>query len=272
MAVPVTALAALGVQTLVAALITTLYYVALLMFNFAVPLRDGITILSYAAAIALAQASARWRGVAAAMLLFAVLWLEQFALSAPGRELFCDRSGGSPLQPSVCDTAALAFRQLWPIGVGVVAGALAARFLRTGPPGRLALPLGIAVYALVFPLARLATLPFGGPTPQGPPAAEAISWLISLQAAGAFAAGVLVGLLGRRVLLNALLFVAFFAGPWIPQIRLLGQVPRPFILSIDWQTFVPVGYAALALFGMLLGLGVTRVRRIRRTSAAEDID
>jgi hypothetical protein len=97
-------------------------------------------------------------------------------------------------------------------------------------------------------------------SPRALSAAVAFQWIIAAQAVGAFVAGALIGALGRRAVLNAVLVVAFFVGPWTPQIRTLGESPRPFILSIDWQLFIPVGYAALSVVGIIIAVAGRRWR------------
>ena len=105
MAPALAGLGALGAEALTGALLRSVHGVAVLVFGL-FPFRSAepITVVAYAVGMLFAFGSARWRGVAAAVLLFAVIWSEQFALSIPGSQLFCERSG------TRCDLLAMAFR------------------------------------------------------------------------------------------------------------------------------------------------------------------
>ena len=84
MAPVLAAIGALGVESLAVAAFRTLQSAWLYAFGTFL-LRSGTpdTILGYALATLFAFGSARWRGVVAAVGLFAVIWGEQFWLSGP---------------------------------------------------------------------------------------------------------------------------------------------------------------------------------------------
>lgn len=252
------ALGALGVESLTVALVYTLQSAWLYASGtFLLRNAEPVTILGYAFATLFAFGSARWRGVSAAVGLFAVIWIEQFWLSVPGRQTFCDRSG------TPCDLVAIAWPQLWPPLLGIALGILAMRAVRQGGPGSSALALGIGSFALSASLARIAFAPFLGFNPLGDAASGAINTVIAVQLAGALAAGLVVGIFGRRWLRDAFILLVFFVGPWSPQLRRFQDVPRPFILAIDWQLFTPVGYALVAVLGVGISAVAARYRATR---------
>ena len=143
------ALAALGVESMTSAFIHSVQGASVLLFG-SVPFRatEAISVAAYAVGLLFAFGSARWRGSVAAVLLFAVLWVEQFWLSIPARQAFCAQSGTS------CDLLALAWPGLWPGLLGVALGILAGRAVRQGAPGLSAVVLGIGVAGLAFPLGQ----------------------------------------------------------------------------------------------------------------------
>jgi len=241
------ALGALGVESLTSASIHSVQGVSVFLFG-VFPFRSAepITVAAYGLGTLFAFGSARWRGVAAAVILFAILWIEQFGLSIPARQTFCQLSG------TTCDLWALAFAGLWPQLVGVVLGILAGRAVHQGAPGISALVLGVGVGSLAFPVARLAIVPFVGANPTGPSAYEALNWIIAAQALGAAALGLVVGLFGRWRVADAIVIGIFYLGPWLPQLRTFQDVPRPFALAVDWMLMTPVLYAAVALIALLI--------------------
>lgn len=138
MAPALAALGALGVESLTVALIRTLQSAWLYATGtYLLRNMEAFTVLGYALAALFAFGSARWRGIIAAVALFAVLWIEQFWLSLPGRQTFCDRSG------TPCDFTLIAWPQLWPQLLGIAIGILAVRAVRHGSPGISALALGV---------------------------------------------------------------------------------------------------------------------------------
>ena len=251
------ALAALGAESLTSALLHTVPGVSVLLVgSFPFRATEAVTVVAYAVGVLVAFGSARWRGVAAAVTGFAILWIEQFSLGMPARQAFCARSG------SPCDLFTLAVAGVWPQLVGVALGIVAGRLVRPGVPGISALVLGIGIAALAFPIARLAIVPFVGADPTGQSGSEALNWIIAAQAVGAAASGVVVGRFGRWHAADAIVVAIFYLGPWLPQVRFwLEQSPRGlgFVLERDWQLIVPVLYALVAL--LFLGGGATARRR-----------
>lgn len=252
------ALGALGVESLTVAVIRTLqsgwlYASGTLLLRNAEP----ATVLGYALAMLFAFGSARWRGSAAAVALFVSIWIEQFWISAPGRQTFCDRSGTS------CDFLAIAWPQLWPPLLGIMLGMLAARAVRQGPRGIAALALGIGAFALSAVLARIAFVPFLGWYPLGEAGGAAIGAVIAVQLLGAVVAGLVVGTFGRRHVIDALVIVVYFLGPWSPQLRIPDRSYGGFHLASDWRLFVPVGYAVVALLALAAGSVAARYRAAR---------
>jgi hypothetical protein len=209
------ALGALGVESMTSAFIHSVQGASVLLFG-SVPFRatEAISVAAYAVGLLFAFGSARWRGAVAAVLLFAVLWVEQFWLSIPARQAFCAQSGTS------CDLLALAWPGLWPELLGVALGILAGRAVRQVAPGLSAVVLGIGVAGLAFPLARAAIVPFLGANATGHAGSEALNWIIAAQALGAAALGLVVGLFGRWRAADAIVVAAFYIGPWLPQVRL----------------------------------------------------
>lgn len=106
-------------------------------------------------------------------------------------------------------------------------------------------------------------MPFLGFNPVGEAARGAIDTVIAVQLAGALAAGLVVGIFGRRRLLDALLLLVFFIGPWSAQLRTFQDLTRPFIFAIDWQSVIPVGYALVALVFLGVGSAAARYRATR---------
>ena len=256
------ALGALGAESLTSAFIHSVQGASLLLFG-SVPFRstEAISVVAYAVGLLFAFGSARWRGAFAAVIVFALLWTEQFWLSVPGRQIFCQLSGTS------CDLLALAWPGLWPELLGVALGILAGRVVRQGAPGLSALVLGIGVAGLAFPLARVAIVPFVGANPTGESGSEALNWIIAAQALGAAALGLVVGRFGRWRAADAIVVALFYIGPWLPQLRVWQEQLRlglGFVLERDWQLFVPVGYAAIALLGIAIG-SAARVHFATRT-------
>ena len=252
------ALGALGVESLTVAIIRTLQSAWLYASGtFLLRNMEPATVLGYALATVFAFGSARSRGVVAAVALFAVIWIEQFWLSVPGRQVFCERSGAS------CDFAAVAWPQLWPQLLGILLGILAARTVRHGVRGIAALALGIGVLALSFSLARIAFVPFLGFYPVGEAGRDAINTVIAVQVLAALAAGLVLGTFGRRHALDALVIVVYFIGPWSPQLRVPDVFYGGFMFFKDWQTVIPVGYALVALIGLGVGAVVARYRATR---------
>jgi hypothetical protein len=252
------AVGALGVESLTFATIRTAQSVGLYISgNYLVRNTEPLTVLGYALAMVFAFGAARWRGAAAALALFAVMWIEQFWLSAPGRQAFCDRSG------TPCDLAAIDWPQLWPQLLGIALGLLAVRAVRQGGPRIAALALGIGVFALSFSIGRLAFVPFLGLAPVGEAAGGAINTVIGVQLLGALTAGLMIGAFGKRHVTDALVLVVYFIGPWSPQLRAPDLFYGPFILAIEWQFFVPVGYALVAVVGLAIGAAAARYRATR---------
>lgn len=244
---------ALGVESLTVAVIRTVQSVGLyttgtyLLHN-----SEPVLALSYALATVFAFGSARWRGVLAAVGLLAIVFVEQSVLNAPGRQTFCERSG------SPCDWVSLYWPQLWPELLGIAVGILAVRAVRQGGPGIAAAAIGVAVFALSFSVGRLAFVPFLGVAPVGDAGREAANIVIGVELLGALAAGYVIGRLGRRHVLDAVIVVAYFIGPWSPLLRTPDLFYGGFHIERDWQLVVPVGYALVALVG--LGIAVARRR------------
>ena len=242
------ALGALGARSLTTALAFSIqggFVLAFDVFPFRAP--EAITVVAVAVGVVFAFGSARWRGVVAAVLLFAVLWIEQFWLAIPGNQLFCERSG------TRCDLWASAFAGLWPPLLGIGLGLVAGRMVRAGVPGISALAVGVGLTALAFPIVRLAIVPFVGSSPTGQSAREALNWIIAVEALGAAVLGLVVGYFGRWRVADVMLIAVFFVGPWLPQLRTFQDAPRPFIVAIDWTLVTPVLYAAIALLGLVAG-------------------
>ena len=252
------ALGGLGVESLtVAAIMTVQSAVVLASGQFLIRSRDPVTVVAYAAALLFARGTGRLRGALAAGVLFAALWSSQFWVSIPGQLRFCVAAGRS------CDLGVIAFGQVWPIALGTAIGFIAYRAVRTGPPGRSALALGVGVSALAFPIARLGIIPFVGADPTGPSADAVIPWIIGLQIGGAFAAGAIAGRFGRRGAISALVLAVYFVGPWSPQLRVVTDVPSGagFNLARDWELYAPILHAVASLVGVLLG--AMSARRVR---------
>lgn len=205
-----------------------------------------------AVGVVFAFGSARWRGVVAAALLFAILWIEQFWLALPGNLLFCERTG------TRCDLWATALAGLWPQALGIALGLVAGRLVRRGAPGISALSVGIGLTGLAFPIVRLAIVPFVGSSPTGQSALEALNWVIAAETLGAAVSGLVVGFFGRWRVPDAMLIVVFFVGPWLPQLRIFQDAPRPFIFAIDWTLVTPALFALVALLGQWVGAAAAR--------------
>ena len=237
------ALGAVGARSLTTALVLSLQGGSVLAFG-AFPFRapEAITVVAVAVGAAFAFGSARWRGVVAAVLLFAVLWIEQFWLAIP----FCERGPR-------CDLLASAVAGLWPLLLGTVVGVAAGRMVRPGASGISALGVGLGLIGLAYAIVRLAILPFVGTSPTGQSALEALNWIIAVQALGAAVLGLVVGYFGRWRVADVLLIVVFYVGPWLPQLRTFQDAPRPFTFAIDWTLVTPVLYAAIALLGLVAG-------------------
>ncbi|MEP7004010.1 MAG: hypothetical protein ABI888_05660 [Chloroflexota bacterium] len=249
------AVGALGVASLTVALVRTIQSAGVYATGtYLVRSSESVTIVGYAAATVFAFGSARWRGVAASVTLFAVMWIQQFWLGASGRQIFCERSGIS------CDFLTFAWPGIWPQLVGIAFGLAAVRLVRHGAPGIAALALGAGVTAISSALGRLAFVPFLGTAPLGDDSRAAVNTIIIVALIGALAAGLVLGAFGRRHVLDALIVIAYFVGPWSPQLATLRDSPRPFILGIDWQLFVPVGYAIAAVVGLAIGVALARLR------------
>ena len=247
------AVGAVGVESLTVAFVRTVQSAGLFATGtFVLRNNEPVIVLGYALAAAFAFRSARWRGVLAAVALSAVILIEQIALNMPGRQTFCDRSG------SPCDWAAIYWPTVWPELLGIAVGVLAGRVVRRGGPGRAVLAIGIAIFVLSFSVGRLAFVPFLGFAPVGEDAREAVNILMGVQVVGALAAGFVVGSLGKRHLIDAVVLVVYFIGPWSPQLRTPDLFSFGFHIERDWQFLVPVGYALAALVG--LALGATRSR------------
>lgn len=253
MSLALAALGALGARSLTSALAFSIqgaFVLAFGVFPFRSP--EAITVVAAAVGVAFAFGSARWRGVGAAVLLFAILWIEQFWLAIPGNLLFCERSG------TRCDLWAAALTGLWPPVLGILVGLVARRLVRRGGPGISALAVGLGLTALAFPIVRLTIVPFVGSSPTGQSARDALNWIIAAEALGAAVFGLVVGYFGRWRLADMVLIAVFFVGPWLPQLRTFQDAPRPFILAIDWTLVTPVLYAAVALLGLSVGAAAAR--------------
>jgi hypothetical protein len=258
MAPALAALGALGVESLTFATIRTVQSVGLYTSgNYLLRNIEPLTVLGYALGMVFAFGSARWRGAVAAVGLFVAMWVEQFWLSAPALQTFCDRNG------TPCDLAAIAWPQLWPQLLGIALGLLAVRAVRQGGPRIAALALGIGVFALSFSVGRLAFVPFLGFAPLGEAARGAVNTVIGVQLLGAAVAGLIIGALGKRRAIDAFVLVIYFVGPWSPQLRAPDLFYGPFILAIDWQFFIPVGYALAAMVGLASGAAAARYRATR---------
>lgn len=242
------ALGALGARSLATALALSVQGGSVLAFG-VFPFRsiDAITVVAVGVGIAFAFGSARWRGVIAAVLLFGILWIEQFWLAIPGNQLFCERSG------TRCDLLASAVAGLWPPILGTGLGLVAGRMVRPGAPGISALAVGVGLTALAFAIVRLAIVPFVGSSPTGQSAREALNWIVAAQALGAAVLGLVVGYFGRWRVADVVLIAVFFVGPWLPQLRTFQDVPRPFNFAIDWTLVTPLLYAAIALLVFAAG-------------------
>lgn len=245
------ALGAVGAQSLTTALFHTaqgVYVFGIILFRG----QEPITVIAFAVGALFAFGSARWRGVGAAIVLFAVLWIEQFWLAIPGNQLFCERSG------TRCDLVATAFAGLWPQVLGIALGLVAGRVVRQGAPGISGLAVGVGLAGLALPVARLAIIPFVGPNPTGESGFYALNWIIAAQTLGAAVLGLVLGYFGRWRIADAVVIAAFFLGPWLPQLRTFQDAPRPFIFAIDWTLWTPVLYAAVALLALATGAVIAR--------------
>jgi hypothetical protein len=251
MAPVLAAFGALGAEGLTGALLRSAEGVVFLVSGtFPFRATEPITVIAYAVGVLFAFGSARWRGVAAAVLLFAVLWSEQFTLSIPGNQLFCERSG------TRCDLLSLAVGGLWPQLLGIALGIVAARAVRQGAPGIAALALGVGLAALAFPIARLAIIPFVGANPTGAAGSDALNWIIAAEGIGAAALGLVAGRFGRRPFTDAVIIAVFYIGPWLPQVRFWREQSPPglgFVLERDWQLIVPIAYVMVALVALAIG-------------------
>lgn len=255
MAPVLAAIGALGVESLAVAAIRTLLLADYYAFGTRLPRTvELVTVVGYALAMLFAFGSARWRGVVASVGLFGIIWGEQFWLGLPGRLIFCERSG------IPCDLLALAWPDLWPKLLGIAIGVVAARVVRQGAPGVMALALSVGLFALSFPIGRIAFVPFLGQSPVGEAAGGAINTIIAVQLVGALAGGLVAGFFGKRRILDGLVLALYFIGPWWPQLLTFRDSPRPLILAIDWQLLTPVGYALVAVLGLALGAVVARYR------------
>ena len=258
MAPAVAAVGALGVSSLAAAVIRSAQSVGLYATGtFLLRTIEPLTVVGYSLAVLFAFGAARWRGVLAAVALFGVLWIEQFWLSLPGRQTFCERSA------TPCDLLSLAWPQLWPQLLGITLGLIALRAVRHGTRGIAALAVGIGVFTLSFSIARLAFVPFLGISPLGDAARGATNTIIAGQVIGALAAGAVLGAFGARHVIDAIILVVYFIGPWSPQLRIPDQFYVGFHLERDWQLFIPVGYALVALIGLTIGVIGARYRATR---------
>jgi hypothetical protein len=247
------AVGAFGARSLTSALAFSIqgtFVLAFGVFPFRGP--EAITVVAVAIGVAFAFGSARWRGVGAAVVLFAMLWIEQFWLAVPGNLLFCERSG------TRCDLWATALAGLWPLLLGTAVGLVAGRLVRPGASGISALGVGLGLTGLAYAIVRLAILPFVGTTPIGQSALEALNWIIAVQALGTAVLGVVVGYFGRWRVADVTLIVVFYLGPWLPQLRTFQDAPRPFISAIDWTLATPVLYATLAPLGWVAGTVAVR--------------
>lgn len=261
MPIALAALGAVGVQSLTVAVIRTGQSVGLYAAgSYLLRGPEPAVIAAYTFATLFAYGSARRRGVLAAVALFAVLWIEQFVLSVPGRQVFCDRSG------TPCDVVSMAWPQLWPQLLGVFIGILVVRAVRPGGPGIAAFALAAGAFALSFAVGRLAFVPFLGAAPVGEASRAAFDVVIAAQLIGAAAAGVILGAFGKRHVVDPVLLVGYFIGPWSPQLRSTGILDppfRPFIFAIDWQMFIPVGYASVAVLALVVARMTVRTRTDR---------
>ena len=258
MAPALAAVGALGVNSLAVAVIRSAQSVGLYATGtFLLRTNEPPTIAGHALAVLFAFGAARWRGVFAAVALFGALWIEQFWLSLPGRQTFCERSA------TPCDLVSQAWPQLWPQLLGMALGLVALRAVRHGGRGIAALALGIGVFTLSFSVARLAFVPFLGFAPLGEAARGATNTIIGGQLVGALAAGTVLGWFGKRHVTDAIILVVYFIGPWSPQLRAPDLFHRPFDIAIDWPFFIPVGYMLVALIGLALGVIGARYRATR---------
>lgn len=258
MAAALAAVGALGVSSLVAAAMRSVQSVGLYASGtFLLRSSEPVTVAGYAFAVIFAFGVARWRGAFAAVALFGVLWIEQFWLSLPGRQTFCERSA------TPCDLLSLAWPQLWPQLLGIALGLVALRAVRQGGRGIAALALGIGVFTLSFSIARLAFIPFLGVAPLGEAARGATNTIIGGQLVGALAAGMLLGWFGKRHVIDAVIILVYFVGPWSTQLRVPDLFYAGFHFERDWQLFIPVGYALVALIGLTVSVVVARYRATR---------
>lgn len=263
----VAAIAALGVITLSRQLLAATHGI-LLMFGL-LPFRsfEATTIAAYALGSLFAFGAARWRGLATAVGIVAMLWIEQFALSIPPMQLFCARSDPSA-PPWTCDFGVRAWNDLWPITVGVGLAIALRGGVRRGARRRRGLALAIGIGALTFPIARLAIVPFVGLTPQGPSAGAAFDWIVGVQLLSALVVGMLAGVWGRHHLLDGALIAGFYLMPWLPSLRNWLEAVQArgagFVFQPDWQVFIPVGYALAAVLGLAFGALVSSARSASR--------
>ena len=214
---------------------------------------NAIAFIGGALGAAVALRSGGWRALLGFAGTVAAFELVNAMVAAPGQALFCERSGGAPLDLCARRTGLEEILARWPLIAGLAAGPLVARRLRQGRGGSNA---SLEAVGLVFAgsqAVRLAAMPFLPPLGEGVTAGY-VMVTTTLSLAVALLAGHLIVRRGGRPWPTAvLLALLVFAVPWIPSLifyaRYAANGPLP---ESVWLNVIPVAYVSVFVLASIV--------------------
>lgn len=203
-------------------------------------LREGlIDIAGGAVGLAVAFRAGGWRAALGLIAFLVAMDLAGAAAAAPGRAVFCERSGGND---PVCAprTAIDEMSARWPLVTGLVAGLPLTRALRSGGSGTNAPLEAIGTVALGQAIVFAASTLLFAPGPAGTPDTTTF-WMRLWTIASVF--NLAFALLGGHLLVRrgqkpwpAAVVVAalFFVSSWLPTLYDAGAAPNEAVAEYQW--------------------------------------
>lgn len=234
-------------------------------------LREGlIDIAGGAVGLAVALRAGGWRAGLALITVLAAADLANTAATAPGRAIFCERSGGmDPGGLARCAPRSPIDEVLarWPLLTGLGAGLVVARRPGPGRPGSNASLEAIGAVALgptvVFALSTLLFAPGPGGTPETAPLWMRLWTIVSvLNLVLALVGGQLLVRRGRKPWpAAAVLGAVFFVAPWLPILSYSGAaLPSDAPAEHYWLRIAPVANALAFLLASVVTAAFARPR------------
>lgn len=263
-------LAGLGAKALAAAAIGAVASTLVLIMDprdwrdlRAFEIREGFSAFAGGAiGLAVTFRAGGWRAGTTLIAVLAATAMANDAATAPGRSLFCERSGG--MDPAVLRVCAPRnpideILARWPLLTGLAAGFVVARRLGSGRSGSNASLEAIGAVALgqtvVFALSTLFFAPGPAGTPETTPLWTRLWTIVSvLTVALALFGGHLLVRRGQKPWpAAAVLGTVFFVAPWLPTLYYSGAaLPSDAPAEHYWLRIAPVASAIVFLLASIV--------------------